>query len=52
MLELDWSTEGAQEFPFGVVVVDPDRMIAALNESSIFYVGAPLGGEIVAFWTR
>ena len=52
VLETDWNTSGAQEFPFGVVVVDSDRIIAALNDSSVFFVGGPAENHIVGFWTR
>ncbi|MBU0685788.1 MAG: hypothetical protein ABIE25_00045 [Thermoplasmatota archaeon] len=52
VLERSWSTDGAQEFPFGVVVVDSDRIIATLNDSSVFYVGGPAENHIVGFWTR
>jgi hypothetical protein len=52
VLETDWNTSGAQEFPFGVVVVDSDRIIAALNESSVFYVGGPPDNQLVGFKTK
>lgn len=52
MLERSWSTDGAQEFPFGVVVVDSDRMTPILNETSVFYVGGPLDSQLVGFRTR
>jgi len=47
-----WGTKGAQEFPLGIVVVDRERVLSVLNESSVFYVGGPLGDEIVGFRTR
>ena len=52
VIESDWSTKGAQEFPLWVVVDDRERVLSVLNESSVFYVGGPLGDEIVGFWTR
>jgi hypothetical protein len=52
VLETDWNTSGAQEFPFGVVVVDSDRIIASMNDSSVFYIGGPAGNHIIGFRTR
>jgi hypothetical protein len=52
VLETDWNTSGAQEFPFGVIVVGSDRIASALNESNIFYVGGPAGNHIVGLRTR
>ena len=52
VLETSWNESGAQEFPFGVVIVDSSRIASALNESSIFYVGGPLDSQIVGFRTR
>jgi hypothetical protein len=52
VLETDWNTSGAQEFPFGVVVVYSDRIASTLNESNVFYVGGATENHIVGFWTR
>jgi hypothetical protein len=52
VLETDWNSTGAQEFPFGTVVVDSAKISAALNESSVFYVGGPLDSRLVGFMTR
>ncbi|MBU0685133.1 MAG: hypothetical protein KJ653_04710, partial [Candidatus Thermoplasmatota archaeon] len=52
VLETDWNSTGAQEFPFGVVVIDSDRIIAALNDSNVFYVGGPAGNHIIGLRTR
>jgi len=52
VFESDWSTKGAQEFPFGVVVVSNETISQKLNESSVFYVGGPLGSHFVGFRTR
>jgi len=52
VLETDWSSTGAQEFPFGVVVVSNETISQKLNESSVFYVGGPLDGQFVGFLTR
>lgn len=50
-LEYSWSTKGAQEFPFGVVVVSNETISQKLNESSVIYIGGPLGGQLALFWT-
>jgi len=50
-LEQDWSTTGAQEFPFGVVVVLDETVSQKLNSSSVFYVGGSLDSQIVGFRT-
>jgi hypothetical protein len=52
VLEADWNSTGAQEFPFGVVVVDTSRITHALNESSVFYIGGPMENQIVGFRTE
>ena len=52
VLETDWNSTGAQEFPFGVVVVGSSKISASLNESSVFYVGGPLDDQLVGFRTR
>lgn len=51
VLETSWNSTGAQEFPFGVVV-GSSQISAALNESSVFYVGGPMESQIVGFRTR
>ena len=51
VLERIWSTDGAQEFPFGVVVVSNETLSQKLNESSIMYIGGPVGGQLTLFWT-
>jgi hypothetical protein len=52
VLETDWNSTGAQEFPFGVVIVSNETISQKLNESSVFYVGGPLDSQFVGFWTR
>jgi len=52
VLEEEWSKKGAQEFPFGVVVVDEATVDDVLSESSVFYVGGPPENTLVAFLTR
>ena len=51
VLEEQWSTNGAQEFPFGVVVVDQETIDELLAETSVFYVGGPTENNIIAFRT-
>ena len=52
VLEDQWSTKGAQEFPLGVVVIDGQKIKDALSESSVVYIGGSLGDEIIGFTTR
>ena len=52
VLEHSWSTKGAQEFPFGVVVVSNETISQELNSSSVFYIGGPMENQIVGFSTR
>ena len=52
VLETDWNSTGAQEFPIGTVVVGSAKLSASLNSSSVFYVGGPSEGQIVGFRTR
>ena len=52
VLETDWNSTEAQEFPFGVVVVSNETISQKLNESNVFYVGGSLGDQIVGFRTR
>jgi len=51
VLELDWNTFGAQEFPFGVLVVSNETISQQLGRSSVVYVGGPLGEQLVLFRT-
>ena len=51
VLEEQWSTNGAQEFPFGVVVVDQETIDELLAETSVFYVGRPTENNIICFLT-
>jgi len=52
VLEKSWSTKGAQEFPFGIVVVSNETISQKLNSSSVFYIGGPVGSQFVGFRTR
>jgi hypothetical protein len=51
VLETDWNSTGAQEFPFGIVVVPYETIRAQLNSSDVSYVGGPLGGQLMLFRT-
>ena len=51
VLEEQWSTNGAQEFPFGVVVVDEGTIDEVLSETSVFYVGGPTDNNLIGFRT-
>ena len=52
VLEQQWTKKGAQEFPFGVVVVKNETITTTLNESSVVYVGGSVGGQLVLLWTQ
>jgi hypothetical protein len=52
LLEGQWTTEGAQDFPFGVVVVPQDKINAILLNATVFYIGGPASCEILGFSTR
>ena len=47
--EEQWSTSGAREFPFGVVVVSEDITNPILTDSSVVFRGGQAGSEIVCF---
>ncbi|MEW5748777.1 MAG: hypothetical protein AB1793_08370 [Candidatus Thermoplasmatota archaeon] len=49
VLEESWISDGAQEFPFGVVVVEPDRILSVLESSSVAYVGGPAEDQLLCF---
>jgi len=51
VLERSWSTDGAQEFPFGVVIVSNETISQKLNESSVVYIGGLSSGKLVLFQT-
>jgi hypothetical protein len=52
VIEGQWSTNGAQEFPFGVVIVDQERTESVLGSTNTVLVGGPVGNQIVAFQAR
>ena len=51
VLEEQWSTNGAQEFPFGVVIVDRAAIDELLLEANVFYVGGPTENNVIGFTT-
>jgi uncharacterized membrane protein len=51
LLEGQWTTKGAQEFPFGVVVVPQDKVNETLFHSTVFYIGGPAENNVVGFRT-
>jgi hypothetical protein len=51
VLERSWSSRGAQEFPFGVVVVSNETISQKLNESSVLYIGGPARAGLTCFRT-
>jgi hypothetical protein len=44
--------KGAQEFPFGVVIIKNETITATLSESNILYRGGPLDNQLIGFRTR
>ena len=51
VVEGQWSTNGAQEFPFGVVIVDEETMDGVIDESDMVYIGGPLESQLILFRT-
>jgi hypothetical protein len=52
VLEGQWTTNGAQEFPFGVVVVNGTTIDDVLDANNVAYIGRPGENNIVLFRTR
>ncbi|RDE13014.1 MAG: hypothetical protein C4K47_06950 [Candidatus Thorarchaeota archaeon] len=52
VLENSWSTGGAQEFPFGVVVVNGTTIDGVLGDSKVVYIGGSVGTRIIGLSTR
>jgi hypothetical protein len=40
---------GAQEFPFGVVIVNNTTVARVLGDSEVLYIGGPPGNGLIAF---
>lgn len=51
VFESQWSTKGAQEFPFGVVKVEQSRINETISSSSVLYLGGSAGNQLVCFLT-
>jgi hypothetical protein len=51
LLEPDGSISGAQEFPFGVVVVSNETISQKLNSSSVVYIGGSVDEQLVLLKT-
>ena len=52
VVEGQWTTKGAQEFPLGVIVIEEQRMAGLLVENSVVFVGGPLENQLTGFVTR
>ena len=52
VLETNWNSTGAMEFPFGIVVVSNETISQKLNSSSVIFIGGPPDGQIIGFLTR
>jgi hypothetical protein len=46
VVEGSWSTTGAQEFPFGTVVLSDETLSAFEEEASVLYVGGSAGDQL------
>ncbi len=52
VLEDQWSTDGAQQFPLGVVVVSHQTVASTLQSSDVVYVGGSPGGQLTGFYAN
>ena len=52
VLEDSWSTKGAQEFPFGIVIVNSAKIGTMLSDSSVVCIGGSTGGHLKCFFTQ
>jgi len=52
VLEGQWTTNGAQEFPFGVVVVDGTMIAETLKDNNVVYIGGPSENQLICFFTK
>ena len=52
VLDTSWSTTGAQEFPFGVVVTNETTIEKILDESNVVYIGGSQDNQISCYLTR
>ena len=51
VLEGQWATKGAQEYPFGVVQIDQTVIDGILSTNSVVYIGGPTDNQLVLFNT-
>jgi len=49
--ERSGSTDGAQEFPFGVVIISNETISQKLNSSSVVYIGGSVDEQLVLLKT-
>ena len=52
VIENSWSTKGAQEFPFGVIILNETAVASALSSSSVLYVEGPSDDQLTYFLSR
>jgi hypothetical protein len=52
VIEEGWATDGAQEFPFGTVVLSDETLSAFEEEASVLYVGGSAGDQLTFLMTR
>ncbi len=52
VIEESWATDGAQEFPFGTVVLSDETLSAFEEEASVLYVGGSAGDQLTLLMTR
>jgi len=52
VLEDSWSTKGAQEFPFGMVIVNETVVANSLRDLNVFYLGGSAEARLVGCATR
>jgi len=50
VIEDEWSTKGAQEFPLGTVVVGEDKIDGVLSTSNLVYVSGSADALLLGFW--
>jgi hypothetical protein len=51
VLEERWAAGGAQEFPFGVVILDGEIISSVMASSSVVFLGGPSDDHLVLFMT-
>jgi len=51
VVEGSWTTTGAQEFPFGTVVLSEETLESFKAEGSVLYVGGSAGDQLLLVMT-